>query len=48
MIDNKMVKKSCKLCIALAIGIIAGVLLTKALDSINSDKEDKEDCECSR
>jgi hypothetical protein len=44
MVDTKMVKKSCKLCLALAIGIIAGVVLTKVLDS---DK-DKEDCGCSR
>jgi hypothetical protein len=44
MVDTKMVKKSCKLCLALAIGIIAGVVLTKALDS----GKDKEDCGCSR
>lgn len=45
MIDTK---KSCKLCLALAIGIIAGVLLTKLLDSKEKDKDkDKEDCGCS-
>ena len=44
MVDKKIVKKSCKICLALAVGIIAGVLLTKALDS-NKDNE-KEDCGC--
>jgi hypothetical protein len=46
MVNTKMVKKSCKLCLALAIGIIAGVALTKALDS--GKGKDKEDCGCSR
>jgi hypothetical protein len=46
MVDTKMVKKSCKLCLALAIGIIAGVVLTKALDS--KTENEKEDCGCSR
>jgi hypothetical protein len=44
MVDKKTVEKSCKICLALAIGIIAGVLLTKALDS-KKDNE-KEDCGC--
>ena len=43
MIDPKMIKKSCKICLALTIGIIAGVILTKALES---KKENEKDCGC--
>ena len=44
MLDSKTIKKSCKICLALTIGIITGVILTKALGS--KKENEKEDCGC--
>jgi len=44
--DSKLIKKSCKVCLALIIGLIAGIAVTKMLDSKKEDKQ--EDCGCSR
>lgn len=41
--DRKTINKSCKLCLALIIGISIGFLITKMLET-NSQKE--KDCEC--
>lgn len=40
--DKKLVKKSCKVCVALLIGVIVGYGLTKLLEKDNKgDKEEE-------
>ena len=43
--DKKTIEKSCKVCVALIIGLIAGIAVTKMLET---KKEKQEDCECSK
>ena len=42
--DRKTIKKSCKLCLALIVGISAGFAISKMLEK--KTVEDKEDCQC--
>jgi len=44
--DRKTIKKSCKICLALIIGISLGFAISKMLEK-NKDKEDNVgDCQC--
>ena len=49
--DKKLVKKSCKICVALLIGVIVGYGLTKLLERDNKEEEEvkgvQPSCGCS-
>ena len=42
--DRKTIKKSCKLCLALIVGISLGFAISKMIENKNPQKE--EDCQC--
>ena len=45
--DKKLVKKSCKVCVALLIGVIVGYGLTKLLEKDNKGEVKEPSCGCS-
>ena len=47
IMDKKLVKKSCKICAALLIGIIIGYSLTKLIEKDNKEDNVQASCGCS-
>lgn len=47
IMDKKLVKKSCKICSALLIGVIIGYGLTKLLENNGKEEDNQSSCGCS-
>jgi hypothetical protein len=47
IMDKKLVKKSCKICSALLIGVIVGYGLTKLLEKDKKEEHNQPSCGCS-
>jgi len=47
MVDQKIVKKSCKVCVALLIGVIVGYGLSKLIEKDKDKANGDQSCGCS-